>query len=108
MNSRDKGCRGEVELANLLRTYGYDTHRGQQYSGLQGDPDIVGLPGVHIECKRVERLNLESAMDQSRRDARKNEIPVVMHRKNRRPWIVTMDLESFMRMYREWQKGITG
>lgn len=100
MNSRDKGCRGEVELANLLRTYGYDTHRGQQYSGLQGDPDVVGLPGVHIECKRVERLNLEMAMDQSRRDARKNEIPVVMHRKNRRPWVVTMDLADFMEMYK--------
>lgn len=100
MNSRDKGANGERELANLLKQYGYDAHRGQQYSGFQGDPDVIGLPGIHIECKRVERLNLEMAMDQSRRDARKNEIPVVMHRKNRRPWVVTMDLADFMELYK--------
>ncbi len=105
MNSRAKGVAGEQELARVLREYGYDAHRGQQYSGFQGDPDVVGLPGIHIECKRVERLNLEAAMEQSRRDARKGEIPVVMHRKNRKPWIVTMDLQDFIKMYEGVRNG---
>lgn len=98
--SRRKGADGERELANLLKTYGFDTRRGQQYHGGGDSPDVVGLPGVHIECKRVEKLNIEVAMAQSRRDAEgTDEIPVVMHRRNRERWKVTMDLDEFMNMY---------
>lgn len=47
----------ERELANLLKDrYGYDCRRGQQFCGSNGDADVVGLPGIHIECKRVEKL----------------------------------------------------
>lgn len=105
MNSRAKGAGGERELAKKLREYGYDCRRGQQFSGANGDADVVGLPGIHIECKRVERLNLEDAMAQSRRDAREGEIPVVMHRKTRSPWMVTMTLEDWVEIYREWEAG---
>lgn len=105
MNSRAKGAGGERELAKKLREYGYDCRRGQQFSGANGDADVVGLPGIHIECKRVERLNLEDAMAQSRRDAREEEIPVVMHRKTRSPWLVTMPLEDWIEIYREWEAG---
>ena len=101
MNSRQKGARGERELAGKLRAYGFDARRGQQYSGANGDADVVGLPGIHIECKRVERLNIEDAMSQSKRDARNGEIPVVMHRKNNSEWLVTLQFESFMEMYAE-------
>lgn len=95
MNSRQKGKRGELELAAVLRAHGYDTRRGQQYAGANGDADVVGLPGVHIECKRVERLDLDGAMAQSVRDARDGELPVVMHRRNRGEWLVTMRLEDW-------------
>lgn len=105
MNSRMKGKRGELELARALRAFGYDCRRGVQYSGANGDADVVGLPGIHIECKRVERLNLEDAMAQSRRDAREGEIPVVMHRKTRGPWLVTTTLEDWIKFYREWECG---
>lgn len=98
MNSRAKGAAGERELAHELEKYGYKARRGQQYSGANGDADVVGIPGLHIECKRVERLNIHDAMDQSRRDAREGEIPVVMHRKNRTGWLVTIDLDTFMTM----------
>lgn len=105
MNSRAKGKNGELELAKLLRAYGYDCRRGQQFSGANGDADVVGLPGIHIECKRVEKLNLEVAMAQSQRDARGGEIPVVMHRKSRSPWLVTMKLEDWMKIYRRHENG---
>lgn len=99
MNSRQKGARGERELAEKLREYGYEVRRGQQYSGANGDADVVGVPGLHIECKRVEKLNLDDALSQSVRDARDGEIPVVMHRKNRTEWKVTMLLDDFMRIW---------
>lgn len=99
MNSRQKGAAGERELARILRDYGYNTRRGQQYSGANGDADVVGLPGVHIECKRVEKLNISEAMNQSIRDARPGEMPAVFHRKNCEPWKVTMLLGDWMKLY---------
>lgn len=99
MNSRNKGARGEREVAGLLREYGYPCRRGQQYSGANGDADVIGLPDVHIEVKRRERLDIHEAMAQSVRDAREGETPVVIHRKNNYSWLVTMRFEDYMRLY---------
>lgn len=101
MNSRNKGAVGERELSCILREYGYNCRRGQQYCGANGDADVVGLPGVHIECKRVERLNLSEAMKQAVRDAGDVEVPAVFHRKNREEWLVTMRLDDWIKMYAE-------
>ena len=101
MNSRRKGAEGERSLCRKLREYGYEARRGQQFSGANGDPDVVTNMGhIHIECKRVERLNIYTAYEQSTNDAREGETPVVIHRKNRKQWLVTMSLEDFISMYR--------
>ena len=101
--SREKGKRGERELAAKLREYGYVCRRGQQYCGTAGDADVVGLPGIHIECKRVERLNLSDAMSQAAADARPGEIPAVFSRKNHEPWLVSIPLDRWIEIYREWE-----
>lgn len=99
-NSRQKGARGERELANYLKKQGFtEARRGQQYSGANGDPDVVGLPKIHIECKRVQKLNLDSAMDQAREDANEGEMPAVFHRKNGKKWQVNMDLDDWVKLY---------
>lgn len=103
MNSRQKGARAERELAHKLSEYGFECRRGVQYSGLGGE-DVVGLPFVHIEAKNVQKLNLRDAMAQSERDAREDQTPVVMHKKDRKPWLVTLNLEDFMTMYKVWLK----
>lgn len=105
MNSRQKGAKGERELARVLKQYGYDCRRGQQYCGANGDADVVGLPGIHIECKRVERLNIYDAVDQAKRDKKESEIPAVFHRKNNCEWLVTLPLDQFIAIYREWEAG---
>ena len=100
VNSRRKGKDGELELARILRTWGFEARRGQQFKGGGDSPDVMGLPGVHIECKRVQRLVIEDAMIQSRSDAKgTDDIPVVMHRRDREKWKVTMDLDDLMNMY---------
>ena len=104
MNSRNKGKRGELEAAHLLQKYGYDARRGQQFSGANGDADVVGLPDVHLEIKRVEKLNIDDALSQSVRDAKDEEVPVVMHRKNRTEWKITMRFEDWIEMYKAWEK----
>ena len=108
MNSRAKGAAGERELAEKLREYGYAARRGQQFSGANGDADVVGLTGYHIECKRVEKLNIDDAMAQSVRDARENEIPIVCHRKNRKEWLVTLRLRDFMEVQNGRCSGVCG
>lgn len=99
MNSRSKGKRGELEVARILREYGYNARRGQQYCGANGDADVVGLPGVHIEVKRTERLKLDAALEQSTADARPDEVATVWSRKNGSTWIVSMPMEDFLRLY---------
>lgn len=105
MNSREKGAAGERELAGILKKYGYDCRRGQQYCGINGDADVIGIPGLHIECKRVEKLNIDDALEQSIRDAKDGEMPVVMHRKNRKPWKVTLELDNFMILLDTYMKN---
>ena len=103
INSRSKGAKGERELAKILREYGYPCRRGQQYSGANGDADVVGLPNIHIEVKRRERLDIYSAIAQAVRDAKNDEKPAVFHRKNECEWLVTMRLEDWMKLYGDRQ-----
>ena len=109
MNSKLKGGRGEREFAQLCRDEGYDNvYRGQQFQGGIDSPDVKGLPGVHVEVKRVERLNIHEAMAQSIRDSGGNAVPIVAHRRNRDGWLVTMRAADWFSLYREWESGTYG
>ena len=124
MNSREKGKRGERQWRDELRARGYSARRGQQFSGSPESPDVIcdDLAWLHFEVKAVERLNIEDAMDQARRDCgvrsadcgmtsstspqplspsgegednRAAKVPIVAHRRSFRGWLVTMDAETF-------------
>ena len=108
VNSKRKGKTGELELAAKLKAHGYDARRSVQYNGKaeDGQADLLGLPGIHIECKRTEKLSLYDAVNQAKRDSKdKNQIPVVFHRKNNCEWLAIMTLDDFMEIYREWEAG---
>ena len=105
VNSRQKGARFERLLASKLREHGYDCRRGQQYCGANGDADGVGLPGIQIEAKAVERMSLYDWMAQAKHDARDGELPAVFHKKNNAKILVTMELDDFMTIYREYEAG---
>lgn len=102
LNSKRKGCAGERELARVLESYGFSAHRGQQFKGGADSPDVIceSMPDIHIECKRVEHLNLYQAMEQAARDCG-GKAPAVFHRKNRKPWMVTMLLDDWVEIYRK-------
>ena len=104
--SRDKGRRGELQWAAFCSQQGYECRRTAQYCGKTGEAsDVVGLPGIHQEVKRVERLNIVDAVDQARRDARPGEMPIVAHKRNRCEWLVTMRADDWFTLYREWEAG---
>lgn len=104
--SQRKGANGERELTSILQGYGYATERGGSET-FGKIPDVVGLPGIHIECKRAERLDLLGAMQQAQRDAARflDGKPAVFHRKNRSPWLVTMTLEDWISIYSGEESG---
>ncbi len=105
INSRAKGAAGEREFSNLCKKHGFQTRRGQQYSGIEGK-DVVGLDGIHIEVKRVERLNVSQAIGQAIRDKTDGEIPIVAHRKNREDWLVTMTADNWFKLYKAYLKEV--
>ena len=109
INSKSKGKRGELELSKKLKEYGYNTRRSVQYNGKaeEGKADLLGLPGIHIECKRTERLKLYDAINQAKRDSENaGDIPAVFHRKNNCEWLVALPLDDFMKIYSEYATGL--
>ena len=103
MNSRSKGKRGELELALLMRECGYaNARRSAQYCGNTGDaPDITGVDGLHIECKRREQIQDEVFLQQAERDAKKGLVPLVAYRRSREKWKVCLRLEVFLAIWSE-------
>lgn len=101
MNSREKGKRGERQWRDELRANGYTARRGQQFCGSPDSPDVIcdELDWMHFEVKAVQRLNIEDAMDQARHDST-GKVPIVTHRRNFRPWLVTMGADTFFRFLR--------
>lgn len=98
---REKGKRGEREVSQILRENGYeDAHRGVQYQGGPESPDVVGMPGVHIEVKRTERLRVYEYIEQAEGDADEDEVPVVVHRQNGKKWLAILPFMDFVKMRR--------
>ena len=100
-HSRNKGKRGEREVAKIFRDAGYPARRSVQYNGRPGTAaDVVGVPGMHIEVKFVEKERIREWYRQAERDASASpeQVPVVVHRKSREPWLVTMSLDDFIRL----------
>lgn len=98
---REKGKAGEREVAKILKDRGYDARRGQQYCGAAGDADVIGLPKIHLEVKRTETCRLYDYYEQAEYDAKKGEIPVVVHRQSRKNWLAIMDFEDFLDLYKK-------
>jgi hypothetical protein len=96
INSRVKGKTGELELAAFLREHGFESRRGQQFKGGGDSPDVTGIPGWHVECKRVEKGNFYDWLKQAIDDCPADKFPVVMHRRSHKNWVAIIDLEAFL------------
>lgn len=105
--SRDKGKRGERELALLFSAEGYPAKRFgyAQSSDGSGGADVVcsALPWLHIECKRYKKFmgaKLRDALEQSERDRQPNTIATVWHREDDSKWYCTMEAVELFRIIR--------
>lgn len=94
MNPRRKGIRAENEAAVALSAvFGVPCRRSSRMylPGFEAS-DVTGLPGVHVEVKRREHLNLTAAIRQSQQDAAPGETAIVIHRPRRSAWLLTVAL----------------
>ena len=106
--SRDKGKRGERELAQLFTGEGYPAKRfgfaQTRFGGCEGADVVCGsLPWLHVECKRYKKFmgaKLRAALEQSERDRKPNTIASVFHREDESKWYVTMEAVDFFRIVR--------
>lgn len=101
--SKARGKRAELGLAHKLQEFGFEARRTAQYCGKAGTSDVIGVPGVHCECKAVQRLNIWEALDQSKRDSEadgNDDIPAVFFKRNRSGWYVALPLGDFVKLYK--------
>ena len=106
MNSRQKGARGERELASYLREQGWvKARRSQQYAGNPegGSGDVVcGNFPFHVEAKRCQALKPEIWLKQAMSDAPSGKIPSVWFRRNgSKNWMVIMNADDVCQLARE-------
>lgn len=93
-SQRDKGLRGELEVAELYRA------AGLQVRGLEsaGDHLVVCAPAsgvvIHSEVKRQETARPWAWWEQASAEAPAGTVPVVAFRRNRSRWLAIVDLEQ--------------
>ena len=106
VNIRDKGQRGEREVAQMLNAIIYDVcrslsmtdeecnralttvQRNQNQTAVGGN-DLTNCFGLSIEVKRQEQLAINTWWKQCAAAAARNgELPVLMWKQNRKPWRV--------------------
>ena len=115
---KNKGDGYERELAAYINEQtGIGTASRAPLSGggvvgiLSGGADLLGVPELFIEAKRVERLNFHDAMRQAERNIEQTQspdIPVVINRKNRMPTgrsLCLMRLDDLLFFYKYFLKA---
>lgn len=97
-SSQAKGRRAELELAQFLQDHGVRNAQPGDPLNYGQQPDVKGVAGLHIECKRHERLEITRWYEQAQADAQRMQDgrPVVIYRQNRRPWMIVMSLSDFL------------
>ena len=112
---KDKGDRYERELRQYFNdTLEIDTaHRAPLSGGgfvgnMVGGADVIGVPDLFIEAKRVERLNFMEAVRQAEGNRDKTnspEVPIVINRRNQMKTgqsLCVLRLDDFMKFYKAY------
>ena len=98
--SRDKGLRGEREVAGIFAGAGW-TMRGLEGSGdwlaMSGRARSSIGPGVlHVEVKRQETLRVKEWLRQAQDEAPSGVPPLLVFRQSRSFWIAALPLTDLL------------
>lgn len=99
MNPQRKGKMGELKLMHFLLDHGLNVKRGYVWLN---QSDLVGLDGIHIECKNVEKLNVREALAQAIEESKKKKdgLPAVFWKRSRKEWVTVMRTEDWITLYK--------
>lgn len=96
-NSRRKGRESERQLERIIEAKGIDTDRS--LGGRAQPHGDVSIPGVAIECRRRERIDICKWCNEHGEKVPSHLTPVVAFRKSGEPWRVALDLDDFLDLY---------
>ena len=103
--SRRKGARAEVNVAAWLQLHGYShVERAPAGRSQDGHGDLLGLPGLHVECKAHREMNLAGWVDQATRDAHDLPWLLVVKRRGRADvgqWYAVQTLTGWEQLARQ-------
>jgi len=107
LHAGKKGKRFELDVAKRLSAaFETNIRRTPNSGGLSFKGDIIATYGILAEfsweCKNQERLNIWSALRQSRQDAiASNKSPLVVFTKNREDDYVALPLNDFINLLKK-------
>lgn len=99
--SRDKGARGEREIANILKAAGIPAMRSQQHKGAADAADETTYLDdlFYLEVKRTEKLSLYPVMKIAKDEAGEDKTPLILHRKNQEKWLAIMEFDALIGIF---------
>ena len=103
--AKQKGDKYERDLANYCNEQcGLSSHRTPRSGGGRKEAlaDLLGTPGIAIEAKRVEKVNINDFMQQAVKNCGQD-LPVVITRRSKQTLensYVFMRLHEWMALYR--------
>ena len=105
-SQREKGKRGERMAAKAVsQVIRLPARRGVQFKGGADSADLeVQLEGVHWEVKFVERESIRAWMKQAESDGG-GKIPVVLSKRSREPWLITLPLERLYEFHQRLEEA---
>ena len=114
VNIRSKGQRGEREAAELVMSWAapvldhlglpaLDVTRNLQQSR-SGGYDLIGIDWLALEVKRHETLQVSQWWKQALRQAKEDQIPMLLYRQNRTPWKARLMVTA--QHPRDWKTAI--
>lgn len=95
---RRKGKTGELEVAAVFRSAGFDCDRTPNSGGLRIKGDLHGELPLHVEVKRQEVARPWLWADQAALDAGVDRRWLVAMRRSRSPWLALLPLDDVVQL----------
>jgi len=104
--SKAKGTAAETAVVRFLQANGHPGAERRALAGAQDRGDVAGIPGVVIEVKDCQRMELAAWMNELARETPVGELGVVWHKRRGHTlpgaWYVTMTGATFVALLEGW------
>jgi Holliday junction resolvase len=97
-SERRKGAGGELEVARIFQSHGFDCDRTPNSGGLRIRGDLHGNLPLHVEVKRQETARPWLWAKQARADAGDGERWLVAMRRSHDEWLAMLPLAHLLRL----------